>query len=304
MKCKVCGAESGKYPLCKECNKKREMGEIIKCPKCQKWHSVNVSCVEDLEMSEEKFRYELKSSLVTKNEMEYLNCIKAVLPENCLVQAQANLASFIVRTDNARFQNELYRNVDFLITDTAYRPLVVVEINDQTHLTKERRERDRKVVKICEEAGIPIIKLWTSYGVNQEYIQKRITEAVSSLPIKRVPHFIKEKEPEKETEKVTQSVQTTVAQASKKTGCYVATCVYGSYDCPQVWMLRRFRDENLRKNWFGRLFIKQYYAVSPMLVKWFGNRKLFKTIGRKCLDVMILQLKKAGIEDTPYIDLE
>ena len=28
-------------------------------------------------------------------------------------------------------------------------------------------------------------------------------------------------------------------------GCYVATCVYGSYDCPQVWTLRRFRDNTL-----------------------------------------------------------
>ena len=28
----------------------------------------------------------------------------------------------------------------------------------------------------------------------------------------------------------------------KNNGCYVATCVYGSYDCPEVWVLRRFRD--------------------------------------------------------------
>ena len=26
-------------------------------------------------------------------------------------------------------------------------------------------------------------------------------------------------------------------------GCYIATCVYGSYDCPQVQTLRRFRDD-------------------------------------------------------------
>ena len=302
MKCKICGAESGKYPLCKECNQKRETGEVIKCPKCQKWHYANVPCAEEISVdaSEEKFLYELKSSLVTKTEKEYLNCIKAALPENYLVQAQANLASFIVRTDNARFQNELYRNVDFIITDLSYRPLVVVEINDQTHLAKDRRERDEKVANICEEAGIPIIKLWTSYGVNQEYIKKRITEAISSLPIKRVHHFVKERE----TEKIIQPVQTTVAQTGKKKGCYIATCVYGSYDCPQVWMLRRFRDESLRKSCFGRIFIKIYYMASPLLVKWFGNKKLFKTIGRKCLDVMILRLAKKGIEDTPYMDIE
>lgn len=31
-------------------------------------------------------------------------------------------------------------------------------------------------------------------------------------------------------------------------GCYVATCVYGSYDCPEVWTLRRFRDYSSLNN--------------------------------------------------------
>ncbi|MFR8757078.1 MAG: DUF2726 domain-containing protein [Clostridium sp.] len=39
-----------------------------------------------------------------------------------------------------------------------YCPVFLIEINDQTHLAQERRERDRKV-NICEEAGIPLITL-------------------------------------------------------------------------------------------------------------------------------------------------
>ena len=54
-------------------------------------------------------------------------------------------------------------------------------------------------------------------------------------------------------------------------GCYVATCVYGSYDCPEVWTLRRFRDNTLEKSIFGRAFIKMYYAISPTIVKIFRN---------------------------------
>ncbi len=49
-------------------------------------------------------------------------------------------------------------------------------------------------------------------------------------------------------------------------GCFIATCIYGSYDCPQVWTLRRFRDYTLDETWYGRLFIKCYYAISPTLV--------------------------------------
>ena len=29
MKCKICGSESGSYPLCRTCYAKREAGEII-----------------------------------------------------------------------------------------------------------------------------------------------------------------------------------------------------------------------------------------------------------------------------------
>lgn len=47
------------------------------------------------------FLYELKESLVTDTEMEYLECIENILPEGYLVLPQANLAAFITRTDQA-----------------------------------------------------------------------------------------------------------------------------------------------------------------------------------------------------------
>ena len=86
-------------------------------------------------------------------------------------------------------------------------------------------------------------------------------------------------------------------------GFYVATCVYGSYDCPQVWTLRRFRDYSLAKSFFGRTFIRLYYAVSPTIVKWFGNTQWFKKIWKGTLDRMVHKLNDQGIEDTPYDDL-
>ena len=85
-------------------------------------------------------------------------------------------------------------------------------------------------------------------------------------------------------------------------GCYIATCVYGSYDCPQVWTLRRFRDYTLDKTWYGRAFIKCYYAISPTLVKWFGNQKWFRTFWKNRLDVMVNNLNSFGVEDTYYKD--
>lgn len=85
-------------------------------------------------------------------------------------------------------------------------------------------------------------------------------------------------------------------------GCYVATCVYGSYDCPPVWVLRRFRDYRLAKSLPGRIFIKLYYFASPKLVKCFGNTKLFKSFCGEVLDKMVFHLITNGVKDTPYND--
>lgn len=87
-------------------------------------------------------------------------------------------------------------------------------------------------------------------------------------------------------------------------GCYVATAVYGSYDCPQVWTLRRYRDNQLSKTWYGRWFIYTYYAISPTIVKWFGNTQWFKNMWRGKLDKMVKELQDSGVEDTPYNDID
>ncbi len=87
-------------------------------------------------------------------------------------------------------------------------------------------------------------------------------------------------------------------------GCYVATAVYGSYDCPQVWTLRRYRDNQLAKTWYGRAFIHTYYAISPTIVKWFGETNWFKNMWRGKLDKMVKRLQNEGVESTPYEDKE
>lgn len=89
---------------------------------------------------------------------------------------------------------------------------------------------------------------------------------------------------------------------AKAMGCYIATCVYGSYDCPEVWTLRRFRDYTLDETWYGRAFVKCYYAVSPTLVKWFGKEAWFIRFWKKVLDSFVRRLNNRGVENTKYQD--
>lgn len=100
------------------------------------------------------------------------------------------------------------------------------------------------------------------------------------------------------------SVTSKPQSKSNSGGCYVATTVYGSYNCPEVWTLRRYRDYKLYQTLYGRIFIHIYYAISPLLVKWFGNTKWFRKIWKKLLDRFVYSLQRRGFQSTPYKDME
>lgn len=137
-----------------------------------------------------EYLYELKPSLITRTERAYFTAIGQSLPADYFVQPQVNLASIITKNGNHRYQSELYRNIDFCVFDVSYKPIVLIEINDSTHTERNRRERDEKVKNICEDAGIQLITFWTNYGVNQDYIYKRVNDAIQNAPYyQRKAHF-------------------------------------------------------------------------------------------------------------------
>lgn len=128
-------------------------------------------------------------------------------------------------------------------------------------------------------------------GENLERFRKAIIEGIAKETLRLEQEKAKALEQEK-----------TEAAAAKKSGCYVATAVYGSYDCPQVWTLRRFRDNELARSALGRAFIRAYYAVSPTLIRWFGGSRWFRRLWRGPLDRLAARLRCRGVEDTPYQD--
>ena len=98
------------------------------------------------------------------------------------------------------------------------------------------------------------------------------------------------------------SATSSSSSSNTKTGCYVATAIYHSYNCPEVYCLRRYRDYYLKKHLFGRMFIRFYYFVSPTMVKLFGKTKMFNNLFKPFLDKKVAKLKKKGYSSLPYND--
>ena len=80
----------------------------------------------------------------------------------------------------------------------------------------------------------------------------------------------------------------------KVSKCYIATAVYGSYDAPEVRVLRRFRDEVLSTSVPGRAFVRGYYAVSPPVARRLEHAGRINRLVRRVLDLVVHKLEGAS----------
>lgn len=184
-----------------------------------------------------------------------------------------NAAAF-VNYDAVKYLVDLGSEIDFKDNDnkTALWYICYAKSNNE-----EGRIKDRKIAKLLLDKGA------SAYVISSDGValyNKKTDPEIAAMIQAKFPNLEK----------------------GKSSGCYVATAVYGSYDCPQVWTLRRFRDYTLAETWYGRAFIKTYYAISPTLVKWFGHTDWFKKMWQSKLDRMVAKLQANGVESTPYED--
>ena len=78
----------------------------------------------------------------------------------------------------------------------------------------------------------------------------------------------------------------------QSSGCFIATCAYGSYDSPEVLRLRKFRDKYLFNSIFGRVLVDFYYRISPFLSHKLKKHRKIRLITRKVLDIFISFIDK------------
>ncbi len=56
--------------------------------------------------------------------------------------------------------------------------MLLIELNDSTHDTYERKQRDIKVKNICENCGLELMKFYTKYPNEKEYVINRILKKI------------------------------------------------------------------------------------------------------------------------------
>lgn len=76
-------------------------------------------------------------------------------------------------------------------------------------------------------------------------------------------------------------------KAKQKSGCFIATAVYGDSEAYQVKMLRCFRDNHLKRSILGNLFVDAYYKVSPSIAEFIRKRRFLTGLIKRLLDIIV-----------------
>lgn len=68
-----------------------------------------------------------------------------------------------------------------------------------------------------------------------------------------------------------------------KSKCFIATAAYGTPHAQEIDLLRDFRDEILFQYVLGRLFVKVYYLLSPLIAEWISRGEWRQKLVRKMI---------------------
>lgn len=131
----------------------------------------------DVSKDSNKIQYIAKSSYLSECENNFYKILKDNFGNDYEIHPQIPLSAVVTKQkafDN-QYQNELYRIIDFgIFSKDSLKPLLLIEINDKSHNTQQRKERDDKVKEICDVANINLITFWTNYPNTEEYVTNRI----------------------------------------------------------------------------------------------------------------------------------
>ncbi len=123
-------------------------------------------------------KYERKLNMISRPEYNFLLTLRQISPEKYEVVPQVALLSVVDKKTNTSYRNELFRICDYCFVDRdTFEPLLLVELNDRSHLRKDRKLRDEKVAAICADAGIPLVTFWLDGDLSYATVKKTVLKA-------------------------------------------------------------------------------------------------------------------------------
>lgn len=131
--------------------------------------------------------YKKKSRFLTQVEQELFNSLNSLqILQSYHIFPQLHLSTLLQVKPDAKdlmgkfeYINKLF--VDFVIFDKNLNPVVVIELNDRTHLWNSRKSRDEFVAQTLQSSGIPLLTLVPRDAYFKDDLEQKILPYVDQI---------------------------------------------------------------------------------------------------------------------------
>lgn len=114
---------------------------------------------------ENSYKYHAKNHVMTKREERFFRELCQIFEKQCYVIPQVHLSALLEHKVKGQswkgaFAHIHQKSVDYvLLRKKDLSVLCAVELDDITHMTNDRKNRDTEVERIFKDAGIPLVRL-------------------------------------------------------------------------------------------------------------------------------------------------
>lgn len=128
-----------------------------------------------------------KNSYIRGDELLFYTKLQAIVGDNYFLFPQVHLSELVDVRNNVRDHDNLYhllgnRSVDYVIFNKPeMKPLLAIELNGESHLMMNRKNRDKTVGSLLEKVGIKFLPV-DKNNYNLEELKAKITSIVGIAP--------------------------------------------------------------------------------------------------------------------------
>lgn len=122
--------------------------------------------------------YEKKEYLLTPTELKFYKLLKTITDElNYTLFTQIALYEIVNCKNYKNFNKIKSKSIDFVITEKNCKIKLCIELDDKTHNTNKRIERDTFINDMFKELNIKLLRVPVQNFYNMEELKQKIQES-------------------------------------------------------------------------------------------------------------------------------